>query len=243
MTAYKDLTKARTRIRQRDMMLALRRTGLGKYIERELPEIAIDPAFCQWAARDLSLEIQRRVKAIDEIWGDWTDVWFATWVPSDALNVELLPTGPASLIERFTKACVALDASAVVGALETDFDAREQAWQPTIHAILFVPYVTDNRTVSDFLSAALGSSTDDTGRVYRPLVLRRVYDLKGAVSYTFKSLAILSTTQRSSWCTDEGRQRARKQSLRTPQTRQLLLQTQRDGLAARTFIRTFSEVV
>lgn len=243
MTAYNDLTTARTQTRQHEMMLALRRTGLGRHIERNLPEIVLDPAFCQWASRDLRFKIQRRVEAIDDAFEGRADMWLVTWVPSDALNVELLPEGPSALIKRFTKACVAVEASAVALALEPDFDVKEQAWQPTIHAVLFLPYATDARKVSTSLSRALGSSMDDTGRVYRPLVVKHIYDLKGATSYTFKSLAVLSIGQRSTWYTDEGRPRARMQSLRTPQTRQLLLQTQRDGLASRTFIRTFSEVV
>lgn len=243
MTVYNDLTTKLTQSRQHKMMLALRRTGLGCNIIRELPEVLLDPAFCQWAARDLRIQLQRRVQTIGEVLGDLTDMWLVTWIPSDALNVELLPRGPASLIKRFTKACLEVNASAVALVVEPDYDVKELAWQPTIHAVLFVPYLTDVRTISTLLAEGLGNSMDDRGRIYRPLVVKHVYNLKGAISYTFKSLAVSSIVQRSTWYTDEGRPRAHKQSLRTPQTRQLLLQTQRDGLAARTFIRIFNEVV
>jgi hypothetical protein len=74
------------------------------------------------------------------------------------------------------------------------------------------------------------------------LQVKPLTDLSGALSYTFKSIAVLSTTQRSSWVDDQGHKRTTKQKLRTQQLRQLLRQTIRDGVEDRILLASFREV-
>lgn len=241
MTTLNDLSDEQTRMRQRKMMLALRRTGHGSYIDGELPEIRLHLAFCQWIARDLRLDAHRRAKLLLAESRD--DEWlsFVTWVPADATSDSPLPWGPGHRVGKFALAAAQVQASAIVGATEIDYDLLSAVWQESVHAILRHPRRLSRPQLSSQLAAALCGSNQRSGRIYRPLVVKPVTNLDGALSYVYKGFAVLSTTQRSTWRDPSGGARAVKQALRKPQLQQLLAQTARDGVADRALIGRMTE--
>lgn len=236
MGIHVDLTDQKTNEYQHQMMLALRRTDLGEFIKSELPTIVLDPAFCQLEARkrrtEAHIEATRLLarRAADEV------VSFATWVPREVVSKEPLPQGPKHLVERFASATRSTEINAIAGATELDFLTDRRIWQGTVHAIVSHPRHVPRPYLSATLQAALGGSERTSEGAYRPLVLKPVTDLPGLIPYVFKQLSVIKTTQRSPWIDDKGRPRTSKQRLRTAQLRQLLLQTQRDGVPGRVLI-------
>lgn len=242
MTLNPDMTDNMTRLYQRRMMLALRRTDLGQYIHSELPEIALDPAFCQWKARDLREDVHIKATRLFARTEVNETLSFATWVPRDAVSKEPLPSGPGELVQWFAKAAARTPISAIGAATELDFLADRRLWQTTVHAIICHPEKENFRDLSVKLTAALGGSKRQLLGAYRPLVVKPVHDLVGLIPYVFKQLSVIKTSQRSPWLNLEGRAYAPKQRLRTPQLYQLLRQTQRDGVTSRVLIGSISEV-
>ncbi len=214
-----DLTNARTRVRQHKMMLALRRTDLGSHIQRELPEIQLAAPFCQWEARDCRRGFHSRSASLLSALAPTETLSFATWIPCAARHPTSLT--PKDLVDQFADAVSALGVTAIAGSTEVDYDANLGVWQQTVHAILRRPLGRTNAEFSADLKASLRAS-DDNNAPYRPVLVKPVNDVGGLISYVFKGLAILTTTQRVTWLSPEGAPQSRKQALRTPQLSQLL---------------------
>lgn len=242
MKPNQDLTNKRTRARQRQMMLALRRTNLGSHIKQELPEIRLHPPFCQWEARDRRIELHRKAKRLFAGLMPFETLSFATWIVFESrhpTNLTLIST--KGILDRFAVAVRSLGGTAIAAATEVDFDVKLGVWQQSVHAIIRRPLGPDHKRFSATLKSALTVSAD-IAAPYRPLVVKAVTELDGLISYVFKSLTLLSITQRSTWRTPEGKSRSCKQELRTRQLRQLLNQALTSSISAQLII-TFGDEV
>ena len=235
---YDDLSDERTAARQHEMMLALRRTGLGYRIEAELPEIRLHSKFCQWRARDLRRDLQQQ--SLDLLRPDrkTRSLVTVTWVPADGLRP--LPVDGVLLPEIMT-ASAALGVTAWVGATEFDYDVSQGSWRKTVHAVMSVPAGTRPKVFSKRLKARLARPDTRFPQIYRPVVVKPVTHLEGAIRYVFKNLAILSTTQRVTWLDANGKPRRAKQRLKPAQLQQLLNQAEH-GAICRFAIETLGEV-
>jgi hypothetical protein len=238
-----DLNDAITRRRQHEMKLGLARTGLGHHIRRALPTPLLSPATCQWRARDFRRETQERAKALLQA-EEGAQLLFATWVPPAGLCADRpFRDGPQALLQEFEAGCQAAGIFAVAAAAEADFDVGESSWQATVHAVLAASVSRPPETVSGDLRASLRQPVTPRHRaIHQPLRIKAVTDLDGALSYAFKSLAILSAVQRSPWFDDVGKPRVTKQKLRTPQLKQLVRQTIRHGLEGRVLLTKIEEI-
>lgn len=238
MTKIDDLSDNRTAARQRHMMLALRRTGLGRYIKAELPEIELNSRFCQWRARNLRAKLQRR--SLEILANDLAtrELMAVTWVPADGLRSRPVAE---DLLQRIAEAGSTLGVTRWTGASEFDYDVTQRAWRETVHAVMSAPAGTDSKTFSNDLRGLLVRPDCRFPQIYRPVVVKPVNHLDGALSYVFKNLAILSTTQRIVWKGEDGRLRPSKQRLRTAQLKQLLKQAER-GVISRFAIETLDQV-
>lgn len=242
MKLKQDLTNTRTRVRQRQMMLALRRADLGSCIEQELPEIRLHPAFCQWEARDRRKKLHKRAKRLFEGVTPSETLSFVTWIvsePRHPTSLTLIDT--KDILDRFAVAIRSLGATAIAASTEVDFDVSLGVWQLSVHGIIRRPLGLDRKKFSAKLKSVLKVSADNTG-AYRPVVVKSVTDLDGLISYVFKSLALLSITQRATWRTPDGKPRSRKQALRTPQLRQLLNQSLAGCISSQLLITFANEV-
>lgn len=238
MTKIDDLSDNRTPARQHQMMLALRRTGLGRYIKAELPEIELNSRFCQWRARDLRAELHQR--SLEVLANDFPTrkLMAVTWVPAD--GVRSCPVAE-DLLQRIAEAGSTLGVTRWTGVSEFDYDVTQRAWRETVHAVMSAPAGTHSKTFSKRLRGLLVRPDCRFPQIYRPVVVKPVTYLDGAISYVFKNLAILSTTQRVVWKGENGRLRPSKQRLRASQLRQLLKQAEH-GPISRFAIETLDQV-
>lgn len=238
-----DINDAITRRRQLEMKRALVRTGFGQHIRRALPEPLLSPATCQWRARGFRRQTQERGLALLKAQRG-SQLLLATWVPPTGLCADRpFRDGPQALLREFESGCQAVGISAFAAAAEPDFDVGESAWQATVHAVVAAPASRGSEKVSRELGALLKQSQSARlTPVHQPMRMQAVTDLEGALGYCFKSLAVLSTLQRSPWRDGSGKLRVASQKLRTPQLTQLLRQTIRDGLQNRVLVARIEEV-
>jgi hypothetical protein len=236
--SYDDLSDERTAARQHETMLALRRNGLGHLIYAEFPEIRLDSKFCQWRARDQRRDLQHL--SLDLLRPDrkTRSLLTVTWVPEDGLRPMPVDGG---LLPEILVASAALGATGWVGATEFDFDVGQGSWRETVHAVMSVPANTKPKVFSKRLKALLSRPDTREKRIYRPVVVKPVTHLEGAIRYVFKNLAILSTTQRVTWLDSNGKPRRAKQRLKPAQLQQLLNQAEH-GAISRFAIETLGEV-
>lgn len=110
---------------------------------------------------------------------------------------------------------------AFVGCYEPDFVVTRGRghWQGSVHAVAMVKAPSVGAAMG-YLGDAIAIASSPM--VYRPVVLKEVTDLPGAVRYAFKSLQYGSVTARLTYQVD-GRKRARKVGLRPPERNALLL--------------------
>ena len=238
MRRYDDLSDERTAARQYETMLALRRNGLGHRIEAELPEIRLNSKFCQWRARDLRRDRQQLSLDLLRPEAKSRSLVTVTWVPEDGLRP--LPVDGGILPEILAASAV-LGASGWAGATEFDFDVGQGSWRETVHAVMSVPAGTHPKVFSKRLKALLPRPDNRFPRIYRPVVVKPVTHLEGAIQYVFKNLAILSTTQRVTWMDSNGKPRRAKQRLKPAQLKQLLNQAEH-GAISQFAIETLGEV-
>lgn len=235
---YDDLSDERTVARQYETMFALRRNGLGHRIEAELPEIRLHSKFCQWRARDLRRDLQQRSLELLRPDRKTRSLVTVTWVPEDGLRP--LPVD-GGLLPEILAASAALGVTVWVGATEFDYDVGQGSWRGTVHAVMSVPAGTDPKVFSRRLKALLARPDTREKRIYRPVVVKPVTHLEGAIRYVFKNLAILSTTQRVTWLDSNGKPRRAKQRLKLAQLKQLLNQAEH-GAISRFAVETLGEV-
>lgn len=238
MKNYNDLSDERTDARQYEMMLALRRNGLGHRIEAELPAIRLHSKFCQRRARDQRRDLQHR--SLDLLRPDrkTRSLVTVTWVPEDGLRT--MPVDGGLLSEILTASAV-LGVTGWAGATEFDYDVGQASWRETVHAVMSVPAGTHPKVFSKRLKARLARPDTRFPRIYRPVVVQPVIHLEGAIRYVFKNLAILSTTQRVTWLDSNGKPRRAKQRLKPAQLKQLLNQAEH-GAISRFAVKTLGEV-
>lgn len=238
-----DLNDAITRRRQLEMKLALARTGLGQHILRALPTPLLSPATCQLRARDFRRETQGRASTLLQA-EPGAQLLLATWVPPAGLCANRpFRDGPQALLREFEAGCRAAGIIAFAAGAEGDFDVGESGWQATVHAVVAASPSRAREAVSRDLRVSLKQPFSPRRTpVHQPLRTEQVYDLDGALNYTFKSLAILTAVQRSPWFDEAGKPRIAKQKLRTPQLKQLLRQSIRDGLEDRVLLTKIEEV-
>lgn len=233
-----DLSDERTAARQHETMLALRRNGLGHRIRAEFPEIWLHSKFCQWRARDLRRDLQQQSLDLLRPEAKSRSLVTVTWVPEDGLRPMPVDGG---LLPEILTASAALGVTAWVGATEFDYDVGLGSWRETVHAVMSVPAGTHPKVFSRRLKARLVRPDTRFPRIYRPVVVKPVTHLEGAIRYVFKNLAILSTTQRVTWLDTNGEPRRAKQRLKPAQLKQLLNQAEH-GAISRFAIKTLGEV-
>ena len=228
MKNYDDLSDERTDARQHETMLALRRNGLGHRIEAELPEIRLHSKFCQWRARDLRRDLQQQ--SLDLLRPDrkTQSLVTVTWVPEDGLRP--LPVD-GGILPEILAASAALGVTGCVGATEFDYDVSQGSWRETVHAVMSAPAGTHPKVFSRRLKGHLARPDTRFQRIYRPVVVKPVTHLEGAIQYVFKNLAILSTTQRIVWIDRNGKSRPGKQRLKPAQLKQLLGQAEHGAIS------------
>ena len=238
MKRYDDLSDERTAARQCEMMLALRRTGLGHRIEAEFPKIRLNSKFCQLRARDLRCALHKQ--AFELLHQDCLSrsLVMVTWVPEDGLRPSPVDGG---LLPKILAASAALGVTGWAGTTEFDYDVGQRSWRETVHAVMSVPAGTHPKVFSRRLKARLDWPDTRGKRIYRPVVVKPVIHLEGAIQYVFKNLAILSTTQRVTWMDSNGKPRRAKQRLKPAQLQQLLNQAEH-GAISRFAIETLGEV-
>lgn len=111
-----------------------------------------------------------------------------------------------------------------IGVYEADYLSGEDrsGWVLTLHGVATVK-ASNFRSASRAVHELLGLTSNAIA--YRPVLVRQIHDLAGALRYIFKSFSAPSIVERASWFgkTENGKQRrfSRKLRLKTPQLRQL----------------------
>lgn len=123
-----------------------------------------------------------------------------------------------------------------VGAYEADYLSGEGlcGWVLTVHAVVTVKasnFRTASKAVHDLIDLTSNAIA------YRPVLVRQIHDLAGALRYIFKSFSAPSIVERASWFgeTADGKRRrfSRKLRLKTPQLRQLSKSLVKESLGER----------
>ncbi|MCW0044926.1 hypothetical protein OIU13_00030 [Brevundimonas sp. BT-123] len=186
----------------------------------------LDPSHCQFHAMAKRRHYERDAFALLSEVPDGCIAVMFTAVVSEKLQKRPFKQSEVGsfqhyLCERLTGSEEIID---FVGVYEADYLSGEGrfGWVLTLHGVVTVKasnFRSASRAVHDLIDLTSNAIA------YRPVLVRQIHDLAGALRYIFKSFSAPSIVERASWFgeTVDGKPRrfSRKLRLKTPQLRQL----------------------
>jgi len=187
---------------------------------------SLEPSHCQFQAMAMRRQSERDAFALlSKAPEGCISVMFTAVVPGDLQKRPFKQSELGSfrhyITERLMRSEEIVD---FIEVYEADYLSGEDrsGWVITLHGVATVKasnFRSASRTFHDLIDLTSNAVA------YRPVLVRQIHDLAGAVRYIFKSFSAPSIVERASWFgeTADGKPRrfSRKLRLKTPQLRQL----------------------
>lgn len=222
MKSSSDMSRAQTRARQLVLMRQLVRHDLGHHVLSPPPEPKLSPQFCQYRAANHRGRVIEKAQALIDRSPRPRDLFFATWVPGDCFHPSPFETSAKTVLERFLQASRQSQIDVLLAVAELDHLPAVGAWQSSVHAIVQCPPGQPKGQPTETLLRNLPRCPVHEFSAARPLTLKSMTSADGLLLYVTKQFAVLATTSRCSWRTDNGKARSRSLTLKPTALKQLL---------------------